>query len=153
VERSRTFLDVSRDIQVLSRSLTYAATWDEIQKHPIAGGGQGATVTSYSFNPETDRFETWTAWTVDSLYLTLWLKMGLAGLLVFPWLCYHIGRRALRLCLSDTDPGSRAFAAGAVATLVAMGLLGISDGSMMNGRFAALFAILFGLVVVDLEAD
>ena len=152
VERSRTFLDVGRDIQVVSRFLGYASALEQIRGHPFLGGGQGATVTAWSFDPEAGRFETWTAWTVDNLYLTLWLKMGLAGLLLFPWLCLHVGRRALRLCRSG-DPATRAFAAGCAATLAAMALLGLSDGSMMNGRFAVLFGILFGLVMVaDPEA-
>ena len=147
VERSRTFLDVSRDVQVVGRVLGYASAWEEILEHPFLGGGQGATLTAWSFNPGSGRFETWRAWTVDSLYLTLWLKMGLAGLLLFPWLCLHVGRRALGLC-RGADPPTRAFAAGCVATLAAMGLLGVSDGSMMNGRFALLFGTLFGLVMV-----
>ena len=146
VERSRTFLDVTRDVQVVGRFLGYASAWEEILEHPFLGGGQGATFTAWSFDPEAGRFETWRAWTVDSLYLTLWLKMGLAGLLLFPWLCLHVGRRALRLCRS-ADPSTRAFAAGSAATLAAMALLGLSDGSMMNGRFALLFGILFGLVM------
>ena len=147
VERSRTFLDVTRDVQVVGRFLGYASAWEEILEHPFLGGGQGATFTAWSFNPDAGRFETWKAWTVDSLYLTLWLKMGIAGLLLFPWLCLHVGRRALRLCRA-ADPPTRAFAAGCVATLTAMGLLGLSDGSMMNGRFALLFGTLFGLVMV-----
>lgn len=154
VERSRTFLDYSRDIQVLSRLLNYATALGEIADHPILGAGQGATVTSYSFDPETNRFETWTAWTLDSLYLTLWLKMGLAGLLLFPWLVFRVMQAGIRVFHRSRDPSERAFAAAAVATLAGMLLLGISDGSMVNGRFAAVFAVLFGLVMVlDTESS
>ena len=152
VERSRTFLDYSRDIQVLSRLMNYATALGEIAEHPILGAGQGATVTSYSFNPETNRFETWTAWTLDSLYLTLWLKLGLAGLILFPWLCVAVTRAGIRVFHRSRDPSERAFAAAAVASLVGMLLLGMSDGSMVNGRFAAVFAVLLGLVMV-LDAD
>ncbi|MDA0335645.1 MAG: O-antigen ligase family protein [bacterium] len=152
LERSRTFLDYSRDIQVLSRLMNYATALGEIAEHPILGAGQGATVTSYSFNPQTNRFDTWTAWTLDSLYLTLWLKLGLAGLLVFPWLCIAVTRAGIRVFHRSRDPSERAFAAAAVACLVGMLLLGMSDGSMVNGRFAAVFAVLLGLVMV-LDAD
>ena len=152
VERSRTFLDYSRDVQVLSRLLNYATALGEIAKQPVLGAGQGATVTSYSFNPDTDRFETWTAWTLDSLYLTLWLKLGLAGLVLFPWLCFRVVQAGVRVFHRSRDPSERAFAAAAVATLVGMALLGISDGSMVNGRFAALFAVLFGLIML-MDAD
>lgn len=152
LERSRTFVDYSRDIQVLSRLLNYATALGVIADHPLLGAGQGATVTSYSFDPETNRFETWTAWTLDSLYLTLWLKLGLAGLLLFPWLCLRIGQAAWRVFQRSRDPGERAFCASAVAILAGMTLLGLSDGSMINGRFAAHFAVLFGLVMV-LDVD
>ena len=152
VERSRTFLDYSRDIQVLSRLMNYASALGEIVEHPLLGAGQGATVVSYAFQPETNRFETWTAWTLDSLYLTLWLKFGLAGLILFPWLCLFVVRAGIRVFLRTRDPSERAFAAAAVASLTGMILLGISDGSMVNGRFTAVFAVLFGLVMV-LDAD
>ncbi len=152
VERSRTFLDYSRDIQVLSRLLNYATALQEIAKHPVLGAGQGATVTSYSFDPETNRFETWRAWTLDNLYLTLWLKLGLAGLILFPWFCIGVARAGVRVFHKTREPSERAFAAAVVATLAGMALLGISDGSMVNGRFAAVFAVLFGLVMV-LDAD
>lgn len=152
VERSRTFVDYSRDIQFLSRLLNYAMALEEISQHPILGAGQGATVTSYSFDPDTDRFETWTAWTLDNLYLTLWLKLGLAGLILFSALCLCVGRAGMRVFYRSSDPSERAFAAAVVAILAGMALLGISDGLMVNGRFAALFAVLFGLVML-MDAD
>ena len=152
VERSRTFLDYRRDIQVLSRLMNYATALGEIAEHPLLGAGQGATVTSYSFDTATDRFETWTAWTLDSLYLTLWLKLGLAGLILFPWLCVVVTRAGVRVFHRTRDPSERAFAAAAVASMAGMMLLGLSDGSMVNGRFAAVFAVLFGLVMV-MDAD
>ena len=35
-----------------------------------------------------------------------------------------------------------------MAILVAMAVLGISNGSMVNGRFALVFGVLFGLIAV-----
>ena len=152
VERSRTFVDYGRDVQVVARLLGYSEALAAIDEHPILGHGQGKTLTFYSFNPNTDRFETWTSWTLDSLYLSLWLKMGLPGLFLFMWLCLHIMRRA-RTAFDDSDDSQiRAFTAGTVAVLLAMLTLGISDGSMVNGRFAVVFGILFGLVAVTADA-
>ena len=148
VERSRTFVDYSRDVQVVGRLLGYSRALEAIAEHPVLGSGQGKTLTFYSFNPETDRFETWKSWTLDSLYLTLWLKMGLAGLFVFIWLYLHILRRARAAFLRSDDPLVRSFAAAMGASLVAMLALGISDGSMVNGRFAMVFAVIFGLTLV-----
>ncbi len=149
IERSRTFVDYTRDVQVLSRLLNYATALQEIARYPILGAGQGAELTSYSFNPESNRYETWRSWTLDSLYLTLWLKMGLAGLVLFVWLCVRVARTCLATFRASRAPPVRAFAAAALSTLVAMLVLGISDGSMVNGRFAAVAATLMGLVMVQ----
>lgn len=146
VARSRTFVDYTRDVQVLGRILNYATALEAIAEHPVLGAGQGTTLTSYSFDPDTGRFNTWTSWTIDSLYLTLWLKMGLAGLLVFVALCVQVLRRAHAAFRRAAEPSTRAFAAAGTAILLAMLTLGLSDGSMVNGRFTVVFAVLFGLL-------
>jgi len=146
VERSRSFVDYTRDVQVVGRILNYGTALEAIAEYPILGHGQGKTLDSYSFNPDIGRYGRWTAWSLDSLYLTLWLKMGLPGLLVFGWLCLRVLRLAYGALQGATDPGARAFAAGAVSVMVAMLALRLTDGSMVNGRFALVFAVLFGLV-------
>lgn len=148
VERSRTFVDYSRDVQVVGRLLGYTRALEAIAEHPILGSGQGKTLTFYSFNPDADEFETWRSWTLDSLYLTLWLKMGLPGTILFLWLYLHILRCARSTFTGSDDPSVRCFASAMIASLVAMLALGISDGSLVNGRFAIVFAVLFGLVLV-----
>lgn len=154
VERSRTFVDYTRDVQAVARILNYGTALEAIAKHPILGSGQGTTLTCYSFDPHLGQYQRWTSWSLDSLYLTLWLKMGLPGLLAFSWLCLQVLRLALRTMRSAVTRETRAFAAGAVAVMVAMLTLGLSDGSMINGRFALVFAVLFGLVVcVSSTAD
>ncbi|MFH1571588.1 MAG: O-antigen ligase family protein [Gemmatimonadota bacterium] len=145
-ERSRSFVDYRRDVQVLGRILNYATAVEAIAAHPLLGSGQGTTLTSYSYNPDTGRFETWSSWTIDSLYLTLWVKMGLAGLIVFMALCLRVLGRAHRAFHRCGDSSMRAFAAAATAIMVAMLVLGLSDGSMVNGRFAMVFGVLFALV-------
>jgi len=146
VERSRTFVDYTRDVQVLGRILNYATALEAIAEHPVLGNGQGRTLTSYSYDPDTGRFNTWTSWTVDSLYLTLWLKMGLVGLLAFLALCAQVLWQAHAAFRRAAEPSTRAFAAAGIAVLLAMLVLGLSDGSMVNGRFAMVFAVLFGLL-------
>ena len=148
VERSRTFVDYTRDVQVVGRLLGYTRALEAIAEHPILGSGQGKNLTFYSFNPDTDAFETWRSWTLDSLYLTLWLKMGLPGIILFLWLYLHILKCARSTFAGSDDPSVRSFASAMIASLVAMLALGISDGSLVNGRFAIVFAVLFGLVLV-----
>ena len=146
LERSRTFVDVSRDVQVLGRLLGYSEVLQAIAERPVFGSGQGRILKLYAFDPEEGGFETWEAWTVDSLYLTIWLKMGLPGLILFALLYLKLLRISWGQSHAASPPDRRAFAAGAFSVMVAMGVLGISDGSMINGRFAVLFAILFAAV-------
>ncbi len=117
VERSRTFVDYTRDVQAVSRILNYGTALEAIAQHPILGNGQGKTLTCYSFDPDLGRYQRWTSWSLDSLYLTLWLKMGLPGLLAFTWLCLQVLRLALRTMRRAVTRETRAFAGGAVAVM------------------------------------
>ena len=152
VQRSLTFVDYTRDVQVVSRLFNYANALQKISESPILGSGQGTELTSYTFDPQLERYETWTSWTLDSLYLTLWMKMGIAGLLIFTLLLLLVTRRALQTFRVSADGRTRAFAGGVTASLVAMAMLGVSDASMVGGRFASIFAVIFGLVMV-ISAD
>ncbi|MFA6111942.1 MAG: O-antigen ligase family protein [Candidatus Latescibacterota bacterium] len=148
LERSRTFVDLTRDVHVLGRLSSYLTTGEAVVRHPLLGSGQGATLWFLGFDQELNRFESTEAWTVDNLYLALAWKMGLVGLAVFLWLGGRITRLAIRLFRAAPDPESRAFAGGAVATLVGMAAFGLSDAAMVSGRLALVFGILFGMVAV-----
>ena len=148
LERSRTFIDVERDVLTLVRLAAYLATLEAIVEHAFIGNGMGSTITYPTINVDTGLPDTWTTWGVDSLYLTLLLKMGIVGLLVFAWLYLRVLRLAYQTFKRSSAPTDRAFAGGAVAVLVAMGTLGLTDGAMVNGRFALVYAAFFGLVVV-----
>ena len=153
LERSRTFVDYERDIHVLGRLFSYTTALEAIQERPLFGHGQGATLTFPVFNSESSRFEMWTVWTLDSLYLMLLWKMGLVGLLIAAWLALRILRLSFQTFTHAADAGTRALAAGATAVLVAMYTFGLSDGSMIHGRFALVFGVIFGLVAVVARAN
>lgn len=147
LERSLTFVDYQRDAPVMVRLLSYGTVLEEIIDRPILGHGQGATIQllglGYEIVPHIIK-----SWTIDSLYLTLLWKMGLVGLAAFAWMGYRLLRLAYRTFKQSDDPQVRAFASGALALLMGMGVLGISDASMVNGRFALVFATIFGMIAV-----
>jgi hypothetical protein len=150
-ERSLTIVDYQRNAPILARLLSYGTTLEAIAAHPLLGHGQGATVNIMSLDPDTHLPEMITAATVDSLYLALWWKMGLAGLLAFVWLYWRVGQRAWSAFKVSRDPQVRVFAAGALAVMAGMAVLGLSDASMAMSRFALVFACFFGMVVVVTE--
>jgi O-antigen ligase len=152
VQRSRTFVDYQSDIAVVSRLLGYGEALEAIQDRPILGSGQGSTVTSYTFDVATKQFERWIAWTLDSLYLTLWMKMGLPGLIAFVYLCGKLVSLSSYILKYSEDPRLKAFGASSITILAAFLVLGLSDGTMVNGRFTLLFGMLFGCVAVVARA-
>ncbi len=148
LERSRTFVDYQRDLHVLGRLISYSNALQAIAQHPFLGNGLGSSLTFPTFNPSKGRFEIWTTWSLDSLYLMLLWKMGLVGLVAAAWLGLRMLRLSYRTFRHTDDPSGRAFASGATAVLMAMYTLGLSDGSMINGRFALVHGILFGMIAV-----
>ena len=148
LERSRTFVDFERDVHVLGRLQSYRLALEVFAEHPVTGLGQGTTIDVPMFNEDMKRFENMTTWTLDSLYLSLLVKSGLIGTLAFLWLLWSVLRLARETYKNAVDPNARAFAAAATAVIIAMAALGVSDGSMVNGRFALVYATLFGLIAV-----
>ncbi len=148
LERSLTFVDFRRDVQFLGRLSSYLQTVQRIASRPWLGSGQGATLPFLFFDAETYRFSVHHSWTVDSLYLALWWKMGIAGLVAFAWMALRTSRLALYVRKHTGAPGVRAFAGGMIAVAVGMVVLGATDASMVNSRFAVVFGVLFGLVAV-----
>jgi len=147
-ERSRSLVEYEDNVHVLGRLFSYLMALDLIAQHPFIGNGQGATLMLLNFNEEMLRFEWTRAWTVDSLYLTALLKMGLIGFVAFFWMYARVMRLAWRAFHLSRDAQVRAFCAAAFAILMGMLVLGIGNASMLNGRFALVYAVLFGLVAV-----
>ncbi len=149
LDRSLTFMDYQRDARVVVRLLSYGTALEAILHHPILGHGQGATIQLPSLGYGTALYIfTSSSWTVDSLYLTLLWKMGLVGLAAFAYMAYRLLRLAYRTFKQSDEPQVRAFTSAAVALLVGMGVMGISDASMVGGRFTLVFGTIFGMVAV-----
>ena len=147
-ERSRTLVEFEDNVHVLGRLFSYAVALELIAVHPIVGNGQGTTLMLLNFNEEMLRFEWTRAWTVDNLYLTILLKMGLLGFVAFFWLYVRSLRVAWRIFYESKNEQVRAFCAAVFALLMGMLALGIGNASMINGRFALVYAVLFGLLAV-----
>jgi uncharacterized membrane protein len=147
-ERSRSLVEYDENVHVLGRLFSYAVALESIARHPIIGNGQGTTLMLLNFDEEMLRFEWTRAWTVDNLYLTILLKMGLLGFVTFFWMYARTMRLAWRAFHDSRDANARAFCAAVFAMLVGLLALGIGNASMVNGRFALVYAALFALVAV-----
>ena len=88
-QQTRTaFSDVARDRvtqsteAITGRLLPYGKALEKIRQHPLLGGGHGQTVTFLSTFPMT---EVITVGSVDNVYLTIGMRMGLIGIAAFLW--------------------------------------------------------------------
>ncbi len=147
-ERSRSLVEYEDNVHVLGRLFSYAVAIEAIGEHPLMGHGQGKTLMVLNFNEKMLRFEWTRAWTLDSLYLTLLLKMGTLGTAAFLWLYGRIMLLSWRTFYRCSDPHVRSFCAAVFALLMGMLALGLGNASMINGRFALVYAVLFGMVAV-----
>ena len=147
-ERSRTLIQFEENVHVLGRIFSYGKAWEEILKKPIIGYGQGKTMMLLNYSEQLRRFEWVKAWTVDSLYLTILLKMGFLGLIVFLWMYARTLLVAWRTYNSTNDASTRSFCSAAFSTLIGLLVLGIGNASLINGRFALVYAVIFGCVAV-----
>ena len=147
-ERSRTLVEYEENVHVLGRIFSYAVALEASAEHPLLGHGQGKTLMLLNFNEDMLRFDWTRAWTIDSLYLTILVKMGVLGILSFFWMYARIMRLAWYAFHQSDNPQVRSFCAASFALLMGMLALGIGNASMINGRFALVYAMLFGMVAV-----
>ena len=147
-ERSRSLVEYEDNVHVLGRLFSYAVALEAVGERPLLGYGQGKTLMLLNFNEKMLRFEWTRAWTVDSLYLTLLLKMGVLGTAAFFWLYGRVMLLSWRTFYRCNDPHVRSFCAAVFALLMGMLALGLGNASMINGRFALVYAVLFGMVAV-----
>jgi len=91
---------------VSSRWQLLPELWKEIKKYPIFGEGYGATVTYKSFDPrimETTADSLYTTYAFEWGYLDIWLKLGLAGLIIYLILIYKILENGWKLIKNNKN--------------------------------------------------
>ena len=76
------------------------------------------------------------------------LKMGFLGLIVFLWMYARTLLLAWRTYNSTNDASTRSFCSAVFSTLIGLLALGIGNASLINGRFALVYAVIFGCVAV-----
>jgi O-antigen ligase len=144
--RSSSAMQFGDDPSLGHRLLSYAVALEQILAHPFIGNGHGATITYPMLI--YGKMTVVTTSHIDSLYVVLLHRLGLAGLLLFGWVSLRALRRAYRIFQDSPSPETRIFCAGFAATAVNALVSGLGDAAMFVGRFAFVFAILFGLLAV-----
>jgi len=133
-----------RDPHLLGRLFAYKEAYEHAKSSPFFGSGQGVMI-AYPTMLEGMMYTS----DIDSLYLTLWVKMGIVGLAAFGWMAWRFLRMTYELFARSEDRRSAAFALGTLSSFGAMLVLGISDATMITERFILVFGAAFGIVATD----
>jgi len=132
-----------------SRPAIWAAYYELVQKHPWLGVGLGRSVPSRAYHLEDDatlrRIDTQAGAHGHNLLLDLLLEVGIVGLAIWLWLHYEILRLAWQRALGGGE-GQKAWAAGAVALVIALLVKNSTNDLAVYGN-AILFWALLGAML------
>ena len=132
--------DVSTDV----RLVMWQGAVRIIKDNPITGTGLASFPIVYEDYKEASHTEFFP--NPDHLILSLWIEMGLAGLVLFAWLVVKFFRAGLRALKTY-----RGGAVGLMAAMVALLVHGFFDTPYFKNDLAIAFWALMGLVVVWLK--
>lgn len=136
--------DYEQDHSIAGRLIAYGQALDKIRLHPLLGNGHGVTVRLLAPDVIPPTFVT--VGGVDSVYLTIAMRMGLVGVVAFLWvLCAGIWR-AYRLFQETEDENTKRFCAVFVSVYCALLVFGIADATLFANRLIFIHATFFGIL-------
>lgn len=112
-----------------------------IADHPLLGTGLASFPVVYADYKEASHTEFFP--NPDQLILSLWIEMGLAGLIIFGWIVVRYFQTAKQALSVD-----RAMAVGLMAAMVVLLVHGMVDTPYFKNDLAVQFWVLAGMTVV-----
>lgn len=132
------------DWTIASRLVSYGLVLEAMRERPLLGGGHGATVSIPILDAVVPHILT--TGTVDNLYLTIGLRMGLVGIGVFLWLYGQALWLALRRFRETESPDDRLLLAAFIAVYSGLLVHGVADATMITNRIAFIHAVFLAIV-------
>lgn len=129
--------DTSTDV----RLVMWKGAWRIIEDNLILGTGLASFPIVYDDYKEASHTEYFP--NPDHLILTLWIEMGILGLVAFGWIVVRYFKTSIRL-LKTHKP----YAVGLMAAFIAILVHGFLDTPYFKNDLAVEFWVLIGLVVV-----
>jgi len=112
-----------------------------IKDNPITGTGLASFPVVYDQYKEASHTEYFP--NPDHLILSLWIEMGLAGLIIFTWIVVRFFKSGVRIIKQD-----RKWAVALLASMIVILVHGLIDTPYFKNDLAAMFWLLIGLMVV-----
>ena len=110
------------------------------------GGGHGTTISFQRTDESLSYTYLFTSGQVDSLYLTLMMRMGIVGLAAFLWIFVRGLRISYGLFQRTADLRTRYFCAIFFVVYIAMLVYGIADTTMVGNRLIFFHATFLGIL-------
>jgi len=129
--------DVSTDV----RLVMWKGAVEIIKDNPVAGTGLASFPVVYDDYKEASHTEYFP--NPDHLILSLWIELGLAGLVIFGWLIVSYFKSAISFFKRE-----KYYAVGLMAAMVAIIIHGFLDTPYFKNDLAIMFWVLVGMVVV-----
>jgi len=130
------------DYSLAMRTNSYLIILKKIKQHLWFGNGLGDTATYNFFG----RYSTQN--NVDSTYLTILWKMGIAGLVIFLILYFLLLKRIFFIYQKTQDIFLRIFSIGVISTFIAFLTLGTISPVLITYRFNFIFGVLFAITEI-----
>ncbi len=137
-----TVSDTSADVHVVM----WKGAIRIIEAHPLAGTGLASFPIVYEKYKEASHTEFFP--NPDELIFTLWIEMGLAGLVIFFWIVVKFFAAGISLLKTQN-----AYAVGLLAAMVALVVHGFFDTPYFKNDLAIIFWALAGLIVMVHSAE
>ena len=112
-----------------------------IQDNPVTGTGLASFPVVYEDYKEASHTEFFP--NPDHFILSIWIEMGLAGLIIFGWIFIRFFKYCKQL-LRQNKP----IAVGLMSSMVALLAYGFLDTPYFKNDLALIFWVLIGLVIV-----
>lgn len=139
-----------QDHSIAGRLILYGRAFEEIRKRPLLGGGHGMSIQVLA--TDTDSPTMVTLGGVDSVYLTIAMRMGVVGVGVFLWVFCAGLWRAYQLFLNTKEERVRLFCMVFITIYAALLVFGIGDATLFVNRLIFIHATFLGILAkLDME--
>ncbi|MCX5715767.1 MAG: O-antigen ligase family protein [Candidatus Omnitrophica bacterium] len=135
---------------IITRGSEWKAATKKVLEHPFFGNGLGTQVEYY----RSDVWYGYPTWErtryIHNAYLSIFLNMGLVGLVSFLWFCFTFMRYGLGLGMSLKDETDRALCRGITAGFFAMMVVSFA-GPILISPFNTMWLGFFigALIIID----
>ena len=144
-ERFTSIAEAERQTSVLMRLVSYFAVAEQIAERPIIGHGLGHA-TKYTLKLSILTLKGYDTW-IDNIYLVLWMKMGILGLLLYLYMTYKVMMDAMFVFRNAVETKVRVYGAIVFSSFCGYLLWGMVNAVQLKFFYTFFFAMIMAITV------